>query len=162
MQRKDADKMKVIDSISVNEDVTLISLSDSPADINLISGIFDSIANSGIDVDMISQFPPNGTHSGLSFTVSDDDFGGILEIATKLRGINPEIKISVSSGNCKISVFGLGMKGHPGVAAKVFAAAASVGCDIRMITTSETDISLLVVKPDVDATVNAIKKAFEE
>ena len=54
------------------------------------------------------------------------------------------------------------MKGHPGVAAKVFAAAASVGCDIRMITTSETDISLLVVKPDVDATVNAIKKAFEE
>ena len=91
--------MKVIDSISVNEDVTLISLSDSPADINLISGIFDSIANAGIDVDMISQFPPNGTHSGLSFTVSDDDFGGILEIATKLRGINPEIKISVSSGN---------------------------------------------------------------
>ena len=154
--------MKFIDSINVKEDVTLISLSDSPADINLIADIFDNIAKAGIDVDMISQFPPNGTHSGLSFTVNDDDFGGILEIASKLRGAKPEIKISVSSGNCKISIFGANMNGQPGVASKVFAAAASVGCDIRMITTSETDISLLVVKPDVDATVNAIKHVFED
>ena len=154
-------KMKIIESISVNEDITLFSLSDSPADINFIAGIFNKIADAGIDVDMISQFPPNGTHSGLSFTVSDDDFGGVLGIATQLRAENKEIKISVSSGNCKIAVCGLDMKGQPGVAARVFKAAAYVGCDVRMINTSETDISLLVVKADVDATVSAIEKAFE-
>lgn len=64
------------------------SLSDSPADISFISGIFEKIAEAGIDVDMISQFLPNSSHAGLSFTVSDDDFGGVLEIATQLRAEN--------------------------------------------------------------------------
>ena len=130
--------MKIIESISVSEDITLFSLSDFPADISFVAGIFDKIAETGIDVDMISQFLPNGSHSGLSFTVSDDDFG-----------------------NCKISISGADMKGRPGVAARVFKAAADAGSDIRMINTSETDISLLVVKADVDATVAAIKKEFE-
>ena len=150
-----------IESISVSEDATLFSLSDSPADISFIAGIFEKIAEAGIDVDMISQFLPNSSHAGLSFTVSDDDFGGVLEIATQLRAENKKIKISVSSGNCKISVSGAEMEGRPGVAARVFKAAANAGCDIRMINTSETEISLLVVKADVDATVAAIKKEFE-
>jgi aspartate kinase len=53
------------------------------------------------------------------------------------------------------------MRGKPGVAAKVFRASASANSDIRMITTSETDISLLVVKVDVENTLTSIKKAFE-
>lgn len=153
--------MKIIESIRVSENATLFSLSDSPADISFIAGIFEKIAEVGIDVDMISQFLPNSSHAGLSFTVSDDDFGGVLEIATQLRAENKKIKISVSSGNCKISVSGAEMEGRPGVAARVFKAAADAGCDIRMINTSETEISLLVVKADVDATVAAKKKEFE-
>ena len=70
--------MKIIESISVSEDITLFSLSDFPADISFVAGIFDKIAETGIDVDMISQFLPNGSHSGLSFTVSDACFGGVL------------------------------------------------------------------------------------
>ena len=100
--------------------------------------------------------------TGNSFTVGDDDFGKILEIVTELRHLNPELKINVSSGNCKISLFGESMRGKPGVAAKVFAAAASVNSDIRMITTSETDISILVVKVDVENAVSAINKVFAE
>ena len=67
--------MKIIESIRVSENATLFSLSDSPADISFIAGIFEKIAEAGIDVDMISQFLPNSSHAGLSFTVSDDDFG---------------------------------------------------------------------------------------
>lgn len=152
--------MNIIKEITVTEDVTLISLADSPADISVIAKIFDMIARAGIDVDMISQTPPVGHHSRLSFSVKDDDFGGILETAAELRKIIPELKINVSSGNCKISIFGDGMRDCPGVAAKVFAAAALADADIRMITTSETDISLLVVKPDVDAVVSKIKASF--
>ncbi len=154
--------MNTIEILTVNEDVTLISLSDSPADIKLISKIFEMISQAGIDVDMISQTPPNGAHSSLSFTVGDDDFGRILEIAAALRQLNPELKLNVSSGNCKISLFGESMRGKPGVAAKVFAAASSANTDIRMITTSETDISLLVVKADLENTVAAIKRIFVE
>ncbi len=153
--------MKQIEKVSFIEDVTLISLHDSPADIKLIAGIFEKISDAGIDVDMISQSPPNGQHSSLSFTVKDEDFGGILEIAAELRTLNPELKISVSSGNCKISVYGSGMRGTPGVAAKVFSAAAKANADIRMITTSEVDISMLVVKADVDNAIHAIESCFE-
>lgn len=152
--------MNTIERITVVDDITLISINDSPANIRLITEIFNRIAADGIDVDMISQTPPNGLHSSLSFTVPDEDFGKILHAVAELRQLNPELKITVSSGNCKISVFGESMRGKPGVAAAVFSAADSAGSDIRMITTSETDISLLVVKTDVDNTVAAIKKAF--
>ena len=51
--------MKTIQNISVVEDVTLVSLNDSPADMNTISKIFDMISTNNIDVDMISQTPPH-------------------------------------------------------------------------------------------------------
>lgn len=152
--------MQTIETINVQEDVTLISLNNSPADIRIVADVFQKIAAAGVDVDMISQFPQGGTHSGLSFTVRDEDFGAILPLVTQLRTQTPGITVSVSSGNCKISVYGMAMQGTPGVAAKVFAAAAEVQADIRMITTSETDISLLVVKADVDNAVRAIERAF--
>ncbi len=153
--------MKTIEKITLSEDVTLISLNDSPADIKLIAEIFNMTAQAGIDVDMISQTPPSGLHSSLSFTVNDEDFGKVLETVDELRHLNPELKISVSSGNAKIALLGESMRNQPGIAAKVFGAVASVNTDIRMITTSETDISLLVAKVDVENAVAAIKKVFD-
>lgn len=150
----------MIESIRTTQDVTLISFHEFPTDIRTVASVFQQIADAGIDVDMISQVPPNGTRSGLSFTVSDEDFGKILPIVTQLRTQYPGISVSVSSGNCKISVYGPQMNGTPGVAAKVFAAAADANADLRMITTSETDISLLVVKADVDNSTKAIEDAF--
>ena len=144
--------------ITVTEDVPLIFLHDYPADIKLVADIFKKIADAGIDVDMISQASPNGQHASLSFTVFDDDFGKILGIVADLRNHYPELKIGVSSGNCKISVYNEDMKGTPGVAAAVFDAVSAANTDIRMITTSEVDISILVVKADVEAAVAAIHK----
>ncbi len=152
--------MNEIQSITLKDDVTLISLQDSPADIALVSQIFQMISDAEIDVDMISQTPPHGSIPSLSFTVSGEDFGKVLGISTKLRELNPELKLNVSSGNCKISIFGEAMRGTPGVAAKVFSAVSKVNADIRMITTSEVDISLLVVKADADVTVDAIREIF--
>lgn len=152
--------MKLVDNIFITEDVTLFSLCDSPADISHMAEVFKMIADAGIDVDMISQFPLSGSSSGFSFTVSDKDFVSVLSIASELRNRSPKTKISVSSGNCKITVSGEAMRGTPGVSATIFNAAASVDADVRMITTSEIEIAMLVVKSDVDDVVDAIKKAF--
>ena len=143
--------------ITVREDVTLISMHDSPADIGTVADVFQKIADAGINVDMISQTPPNGQHSSLSFTVDGDEFGGILRVCAEMREKNPDLKISVSSGNCKISVYDAQMNEEPGYAAKVLAAAAHVHSDIRMVTTSECDISILVVQADLENTVQAIR-----
>ncbi len=154
--------MKLVDNIYITEDVTLFSLCDSPADIAHIAEVFKMIADAGIDVDMISQFPLGGSSSGFSFTVNDKDFVSVLSIASELRNKNPKTKISVSSGNCKITVSGEAMRNTPGVSAKVFKAAADVGADVRMITTSEIEIAMLVVKSDVDEVIAEIEKAFAE
>lgn len=143
--------------ITIREDVTLISMHDSPADISTVADVFRKIADAGINVDMISQTPPNGQHSSLSFTVDGDDFGGILRVCAEMREKNPDLKISVSSGNCKISVYDAQMNEESGYAAKVLAAAASVRSDIRMVTTSECDISILVVQADLENAVQAIR-----
>ncbi len=153
--------MKLVDNIFVTEDVTLFSLCDSPADISHMAEVFKMIADAGIDVDMISQFPLSGSGSGFSFTVSDKDFVSVLSIASELRVKYPKTKISVSSGNCKITVSGEAMRGTPGVSAGIFTAAASVDADVRMITTSEIEIALLVANSDVENVIDAIKKEFE-
>lgn len=96
--------MNTVQSITVVEDVTLISLHDSPADIDLIAKIFAMISAAGIDVDMISQTPPHRNIPDLSFTIAGEDMGGILEISAHLRELNPDLKLSISNGHCKISV----------------------------------------------------------
>ncbi|MBQ2974373.1 MAG: hypothetical protein IJE19_08455, partial [Clostridia bacterium] len=85
--------MKLVDNIYVTEDVTLFSLCDAPADIAHMADVFKMIADAGIDVDMISQFPLSGASSGFSFTVSDSDFVPVLSIASELRSRSPKTKI---------------------------------------------------------------------
>lgn len=152
--------MNALENLLVTEDVTLITFENAPANINFISKIFRAISEAQINVDMISQTPPRGDVASVSFTVQDDDFSRLLQVANTFRQTDPELKISVSNGNCKISVCGEFMRNEFGVAAKVFDAAASVGTDIRIITTSETVISMLVENSGVRAAVEAIKKAF--
>lgn len=147
-------------TVSITENVTLVSLNDSPADIKIIARIFTLLSEAGVDVDMISQIPPHGNIPYLSFTVNDDDLTKVFEVAAKLREENPELKLGISSGNSKISVFGEDMRACPGVAAKVFTAVAGTNEDVRMITTSEVDISLLVYSHGSNAVVSAIKKAL--
>ena len=148
--------MKNIDNITMIENITLISINDSPADFKVVAQIFEMLSNAGIDVDMISQNPPQGKTSNLSFTVNDEDLGKVFETASKLRELYPELKLAISSGNTKLSVFGEGMKNCPGVASKVVSAISSANVEVRMITTSEVDISVLVYSHDGEAVYSAL------
>lgn len=93
--------MKTVDNITITENVTLISLNGSPADIKIISKIFKMLSDASIDVDMISQIPPHGNTSYLSFTVFDDDLTKVFTIASKLREINPELKLAIAAETAK-------------------------------------------------------------
>jgi len=149
-------------SLELLEDVTLITMQDCPADAAKIAYLFKIIADEGIDVDMISQIATPKRTFELSFTVSGDDFGKILDIATKLRKEEPELKLNVSNGNSKITVSAEWMKNCPGIAAKVLDIVSKASADIMMITTSETEISILVPQADGDNTLAALEKEFVE
>lgn len=146
--------------VSMIENVTLISLNASPADIGVTAKIFELLASDGIDVDMISQIPPQASSPCISFTVKDEELGKLFAVASRLREILPEVKLAISSGNSKISVFGAEMKECPGVAAKAFKAISENNIDVRMITTSEADISVLVYAHDGETVYSSLCKAF--
>ena len=155
-------KMKTIQSITATENVSLITLHNSPADLKFVAAVFEAVAKSGVIVDMIAQAAPIGAHTSLSFTVSDDEVGKALELIKTFRELSPDIKPVVSNGNCKISVYGEAMRTAYGVASTVFSAAASVSADIRLVTTSEVDISILVTESDRQAAFDAICSAFAD
>ena len=146
-------------TITVSDDITLITLQNIPADINFIAEVFEKTASMGVDVDMISLSHVQSSRTSLSFTIKDDDLVKILSYTSKLD--DGSVKSIVSSGNCKISINDPQMENCPGVAAKVFGRAAQSGTDIRLITTSEAQISLLVTKSDFDSAFAGIQSALD-
>ena len=124
-----------------------------------ISKVFEAISQCGINIDMISMAPTHGATTGLSFTISDEDLIGILGFTSKLKQ-ETDMDVIVSSVNHKISVYDPVMKNTPGIAAQVFRAISGTDADIRLITTSEVEISLLVTEADFDTVLNALQEAL--
>ena len=145
--------------ISTVDNITLITLQDFPANVASIAKIFDAISQFGINIDMISMAPTHGATTGLSFTISDEDMIDILGFTSQLKR-ETDMDVIVSSVNHKISVYDPAMKNTPGVAAQVFNAISQTDADIRLITTSEVEISLLVTEADFDTVLGALEKAM--
>lgn len=143
--------------VNTTGDITLVTLQNCPSELKFTADVFQKIGELGIDVDMISLAPAHGAYTSISFTISDSSLDKILAFTSELHE-SANIKTIVSSGNSKISVYDQNMRNCPGVAARVFAAASSVETDIRLITTSEVDISLLVTAADANDTIDAIQK----
>ncbi len=145
--------------ISTVDNITLVTLVGFPAQVDSLSRIFDSIAKYEINIDMISMAPTHGAFTGLSFTISDNDLMDVLAFTTQLKK-ETNVNMIVSSVNHKISIYDLAMKNTPGIAAKVFRAIANTKADLRLITTSEVEISLLVTESDFDTVLSAIETAM--
>lgn len=142
--------------ITLVDEITLIQLEVSPADIAILSDILQKIANENIDVDMISLVPPYHNTSNLSFTVSDSDFAQVLEVSAQLRKENEKVNIKVNSGNSKIVIANENMTNNPGFAGKVFALLSKHNISLQMVTTAETEISLLVPNVHSQETINIL------
>ena len=153
--------MHGVTKLSVMEDISLITFHKTPTDLLFMTEVFELFAARGINVDMISQTAAQGFFCSLSFTVPGHLVISTLEAVGKCAHAHPDIKPLVSSGNSKISLFGEEMRDLPGVAAKALRVLLQAGIDIRMITTSEVDISVLVSDVDLPAAVDALEMAFE-
>ena len=146
--------------IKTCEEVALITFSKIPLNLDLLSSIFGEFAKQNIVLDMISQTSPVGGHVSLSFTCSDSELVKVLGISKTLGGKYPQLKPLVSSGNCKILLYGEEMVKTPGVYAKAIAALAGTQVELEQVTTSDYDISLLVTNADLEEAVSALKTAF--
>lgn len=151
---------KVVTSLVTAYDVSLVTLTDISNESQSIANVFKGIAQNGINVDMISKTAPYKNAASLSFTLSDDDFPKALTFFSKVKKDYPGLVTEVQSGSTKITVSGEGMRTVPGVAARIFEIIAAAGGEIVLITTAETEVSVLVDQKDTDKIIDALKKEY--
>lgn len=149
-----------VTKITATDDVALVTVDNLPNDMRLISEIFKAIAAQNVNIDMISQAPPYRGVISLSFSLPSEDLVKTIAALNKFKGGIPALQVEVDADNTKISVYGENMKNIPGVAAKLFTTLADEGIEVKLVTTSEVDISYLIYEKDADRAINAIKREY--
>ena len=123
--------------------------------------ILGTVADANIEVDMIIQnVGENGT-TDFSFTVPRADYKPTLELMEKLKDSLDAADIDGDDAVCKVSIVGLGMRSHVGVASKMFRTLAEEGINIEMISTSEIKVSVLIDEKYMELATRVLHKAFE-
>lgn len=149
-----------IDQMTVTEDVALVTFNQVPANLKLISEFLESVGNSEINIDMISQTTPQGGSVSLSFTIPEGDMAKMMSLTAQFRERHPGIRPLLSSGNVKLSLYGSQMVNMCGVAASAIHTVSQVIEHIYLITTSELDISFLIPASDLPAAKEALAARF--
>jgi len=137
--------------------ITLEGVPDQPGSSHRV---FSQLASSGIAVDMIVQNVGQHGRADISFTVPADDLAAALEVTTSVAQQLGAEGVSHDGSLAKVSVVGVGMAREEGVAGHLFSALSRKGINVRMITTSEIKISVLIHRDDAAAAVQAAHRAF--
>ena len=139
--------------------ITLINLQDRPG---VAAKIFTSLSDSNINVDMIVQTgSENKKNINFTFTVSNADLKQSLSLMNKNKDNIGFERIITNSKLAKISIIGLGMRTHSGIAKKMFSALASKNINIHVISTSEIKISVLIDEEYAELAIKTLHSAFE-
>jgi aspartate kinase len=146
--------------VALAKDEARITLEGVPDQPGSSHALFSRLAASGIAVDMIVQNVGQHGRADISFTVPADDREQALELTEGVAKALGASAVSHDADLAKVSVVGVGMAREQGVAGRMFAALAAEGINVRMITTSEIKISVLVDKADGPAAVRAVHRAF--
>ncbi len=154
-------EQQVVSGISHSRDeakITLLRVSDRPG---VAAAIFGPLAESSVNVDMIVQnVSEDGDTTDLTFTVGTGDLDTAVNVLEKNRTTIGIGTILADPGVVKISVVGVGMRSHAGVAQKMFTTLADKGINIQVISTSEIKVSVLVAEEYTELAVRALHTAY--
>ena len=137
--------------------VAIINLADTPG---VAFKVFSLLAKNKVNVDIILQSVGRDNKKSITFTIPQQDAELVQRILEENEHMLGFEALSVNTHVAKVSVVGAGMASNPGVASKMFEALASVNINIRMISTSEIKISVLINEDDSEAAVKAIHDKF--
>jgi aspartate kinase len=152
----------IISGIASNRDeakISVMGVEDKPG---IAYSILGPVAAANIDVDMIVQNIGASGHTDFSFTVNRTEYAKALDALTKAKGTTFSAREIIGDNHiCKVSVVGIGMRSHVGLASKMFKALADVGINIQMISTSEIKIAVVIDEKYLELAVRELHKAFE-
>ncbi|MEO6566895.1 MAG: ACT domain-containing protein, partial [Casimicrobiaceae bacterium] len=145
-----------------NRDEAKISVMGVPDKPGIAYSILGPVAAANLDVDMIVQNIGASGHTDFSFTVNRSEYAKTLEVLEKARGQHFTAREFIGDNHiCKVSVVGIGMRSHVGIASRMFKALADEGINIQMISTSEIKISVVIDEKYLELAVRVLHKAFE-
>ncbi len=150
----------MISGITANKDeakVTMLGVPDKPG---VAVAILGPVADAGIEVDMIIQNVGADGTTDFTFTVHRNDYAQTLEILEKVKKMLGARAIDADDKIVKLSVVGIGMRSHAGIASKMFSALSEEGINIQMISTSEIKISVVVDEKYLELGVRTLHSAF--
>ena len=149
-----------ISGIAKDNDVARIAVVGVPDEPGIAFRVFNTMARSKINVDIILQsYGKQGTND-ISFTVPLQDADAAAEALSELQESIGFDHLSVDTNVCKVSIVGAGMMSASGIAALMFEALYDAGINISMISTSEIKVSVLVDETDADRAVQVIHDKF--
>ena len=152
----------VVSGIAFNRDeakVTLLGVPDKPG---IAFQILGQVADANIDIDVIIQNVARDGKTDFSFTVHRNDY--VRTMALLETTVGPAIQAALVLGDpriCKVSIVGIGMRSHVGVASKMFRALSEESINIQMISTSEIKTSVVLDEKYMELAVRALHKAFD-
>lgn len=151
----------MVRGVSHSKDEVKLTIRGVPDQPGVASRIFLPLAAAGLNVDVIVQNISQSGKTDVTFTVGRADGGQAEDI---LRQVASEIgggEVEVDDDVGKVSIVGIGMRAHPGVAAAMFDALAKAGVNIEAITTSEIKVTCVIKRADVPRAVQTLHAAFE-
>lgn len=151
----------VVRGVSLERNQAKITIDDVPDRPGISSVIFGAIAGANIMIDMIVQNVSFDGETDISFTLSAADLPKAEKaLRDILSTLGDKVTLRTESGVAKLSVVGIGMRSHSGVAAKMFKALADVSVNILMISTSEIKTAVIVQEADIENASRAVHTAF--
>ena len=151
----------IISGIAFNRDEAKISVMGVPDKPGIAYSILGPVAAANLDVDMIVQNIGASGHTDFSFTVNRTEYLKTLDVLAQERGKSFAAREIIGDNKiCKVSVIGIGMRSHVGIASKMFKTLADEGINIQMISTSEIKISVVIDEKYLELAVRVLHKAF--
>jgi aspartate kinase len=152
----------VISGIAFQRDEARIIVMGVPDKPGIAYQILGPVADANIDVDMIIQNQSVAGKTDFTFTVGRGDYQRAMDILTnQVKGHVSAEQVLGDPKVSKVSVVGVGMRSHVGVASKMFRTLSEEGINIQMISTSEIKISVLIDEKYMELAVRALHKAFD-
>jgi aspartate kinase len=147
----------IVSGIALDKNQARITLRDVEDRVGIAASIFEELSKEGINVDMIIQNVGLDNLTNLGFTVPSNELERAKEV---IQTINPAKQIDFDDSIVKVSIIGVGMKSHSGVASKAFSTLAKENINIQMISTSEIKLSMAVDKKYGELAVRALHEAY--
>ena len=151
----------VVSGVALDKNQAKVVVSDLPDHPGTAAELFNALADAGISVDMIVQNIGREGKANMTFTVPRDAINRAEKTVVELFPDEAQGKLFEASDIAKVSVVGVGMRTHTGVAAKLFAALAQAGVNIQLVSTSEIKIAVGIDPKDAEQATRIVHDAFD-